>query len=71
MAKWPDHFISGKQFLKSPNGNPVPNVIEEGLFKFPAQTVIDGLFKFQHKPRHKPLTGSKFTNLLKQIRKIF
>jgi len=23
MAKWPNHFISGKQFQKWPNGNPV------------------------------------------------
>jgi len=23
MAKWPNHFISGKQFQKTPNGNPV------------------------------------------------
>ena len=22
MAKWPNHFISGKQFQKRPNGNP-------------------------------------------------
>ncbi len=25
MAKWPNHFISGKQFQKRPNGNPAPN----------------------------------------------
>jgi len=28
MAKWPNHFISGKQFQKRPNGNP-------DLFCFP------------------------------------
>jgi len=22
MTKWPNHFISGKQFQKRPNGNP-------------------------------------------------
>ncbi len=22
MAKWPNHFISGKKFQKRPNGNP-------------------------------------------------
>ncbi len=25
MAKWPNHFISGKQFQKRPNGNPGVN----------------------------------------------
>jgi hypothetical protein len=25
MAKWPNHFISGKQFQKRPNGNPAKN----------------------------------------------
>ena len=27
MAKWPNHFISGKQFQKRPNGNPGSSTI--------------------------------------------
>ncbi len=30
MAKWPNHFISGKQFQKRPNGNPGPALIHKG-----------------------------------------
>jgi len=30
--KWPKHFISGKQFQKRPNGNPVPRVFRKKTF---------------------------------------
>jgi hypothetical protein len=28
MAKWPNHFISDKQFKKRPNGNPDASNVE-------------------------------------------
>ncbi len=29
MAKWPNHFISGKRFQKRPNGNPDASVLTQ------------------------------------------
>jgi len=32
MAKWPNHFISGKQFQKRPNGNP-DKYVQRAIFR--------------------------------------
>ncbi len=40
MAKWPNHFISGKQFQKGPNGDPASNVTEERYDKFVQYLIV-------------------------------
>jgi len=68
MAKWPNYFISGKQFQKRPNGNPVLYSVVRASHGFATLTSngrVSGESRFKRNSRLVPFfCGKEFEKCL-------